>query len=66
MSSVSQKDFDPKGQYAKVIDAVKQAGSQDVGVFRVQHGSTRAEYYVVSLDTKAKKIVGLKAVAVES
>ncbi|KAK7730678.1 hypothetical protein SLS57_001508 [Botryosphaeria dothidea] len=65
-SSVSQKDFDPQGQYAKVIDAVKQAGSQDVNIFRVQHGSTRAEYYVVSLDKKGKRIVGLKAVAVES
>ncbi|EOD50202.1 hypothetical protein GTA08_BOTSDO00334 [Neofusicoccum parvum] len=65
-SSISQKDFDPKNQYAKVIDAVKQAGSQDVSIFRVQHGSTRAEYYVVSLDKKGGKIVGLKAVAVES
>ncbi|KKY16881.1 hypothetical protein UCDDS831_g06714 [Diplodia seriata] len=65
-SSISQDDFDPKGQYAKVLDAVKQAGSQDVAIFRVQHGSTRAEYYVVSLDKKGGKIVGLKAVAIES
>lgn len=49
-----------------MIDAVKQAGSQDVNIFRVQHGSTRAEYYVVSLDKKGKRIVGLKAVAIES
>ncbi|KAB2579654.1 hypothetical protein BFW01_g4768 [Lasiodiplodia theobromae] len=65
-SSLSQNEFDPKGQYAKVLDVVKQAGSQDVAIFRVQHGSTRAELYVVSLDKKGGRIVGLKAVAIES
>lgn len=65
-SSLSQNEFDPKGQYAKVLDVVKQAGSQDVAIFRVQHDSTRAELYVVSLDKKGARIVGLKAVAIES
>ncbi|OJD35899.1 uncharacterized protein BKCO1_140002 [Diplodia corticola] len=65
-SSISQSEFDPKGHYAKVLNAVKQAGSHDVAIFRVQHGSTRAEYYVVSLDKKGGRIVGLKAVAIES
>ncbi|OCK85716.1 hypothetical protein K432DRAFT_286185 [Lepidopterella palustris CBS 459.81] len=66
VSSISQTEFDPKGQYKSIIDAVKRAGSDDVRIFRVEHGSTRAEYYVVSLDTKEGRIVGMKALAVES
>ncbi|KAF2808742.1 uncharacterized protein BDZ99DRAFT_477275 [Mytilinidion resinicola] len=66
VSSVSEKEFDPEGQYKSVLDAVKKAGSGEVGVFRVEHGSTRAEYYVVSVDTKEGRLVGLKALAVES
>jgi len=45
---------------------VKEAGGGEVKIFRVQHGKTRAEYYVVSFDSKSSKIVGLKAKAVES
>ena len=63
---VSEKEFDPQGQYKKVIDAVKKAGSGKVSVFKVEHGSTRSEYYVVSVDSKEGKVVGLKALAVES
>ena len=66
VSTISQKDFDPRGQYTKLVEAVKQAGSNDLGFFRAEHGSTRVEYYIVSLDRNAGKIVGLKAVAVES
>ena len=66
VSSRDEKEFDPQGQYKKIVDAVKKAGSKDVSIFRVEHGSTRAEYYVVSLDKKGGRIVGLKALAVES
>ncbi|ORY18790.1 hypothetical protein BCR34DRAFT_473127 [Clohesyomyces aquaticus] len=66
VSSVGAKEFDPKGQYKKVVDAVKEAGNGDMKVFRVEHGSTRAEYYVVSVDEESKRLVGLKALAVES
>ncbi|KAF2497614.1 hypothetical protein BU16DRAFT_525257 [Lophium mytilinum] len=66
VESVGEKEFDPKGQYKSVLDAVKKAGSGEVGVFRVEHGSTRAEYYVVSVDAKEGRLVGLKALAVES
>jgi hypothetical protein len=62
--SVSEKDFDPQGQYKKVIEAVKKAGGKDVGFFSVDVDKTRTEYYVVSV-TKGK-VVGLKAVAVQS
>jgi hypothetical protein len=66
VASVSEKDFDPRGQYKNVIDAVKKAGSGKVSVFKVEHGGTRSEYYVVSVDGKEGKVVGLKALAVES
>lgn len=66
VSSMGEKEFDPRGQYKKIVDAVKKAGSKDVSIFRVEHGSTRAEYYVVSLDKKGGRIVGLKALAIES
>jgi len=66
ISAISETEFDPQGRYKKIVDAVKEAGSKDVNIFRVEHGSTRAEYYVVSLDKKGGRIVGLKALAVES
>ncbi|KAF2460305.1 hypothetical protein BDY21DRAFT_334977 [Lineolata rhizophorae] len=66
VETISAKDFDPQGQYGNVVAAVKEAGSSEVGFFRVPHGSTRAEYYVVSLDKKGKRLVGMKALAVET
>lgn len=65
-SSISQKQFDPQGQYKKVIDAVKKAGSGQLGFFQVELDGTRVEYFVVSPDKKEKRLVGMKAVAVES
>jgi hypothetical protein len=53
-------------QYKKVIDAVKAAGNGDVKVFKVQIDGTRAEYYVVAVDEKDGRLVGLKALSVES
>ena len=66
VSTLSTQDFDPKGQYKEVLQAVEEAGDGKARVFRVHHGSTRAEYYVVGLDKNGKKVVGLKAKAVES
>ncbi|KAF2093206.1 hypothetical protein NA57DRAFT_69298 [Rhizodiscina lignyota] len=66
VTAVKHKDFDPRGEYAKVVDAVKGAGSGDVGFFRVDLGGTRSEYYIVSVDDKGGRIVGLKAKSVES
>jgi hypothetical protein len=65
-SSISQKEFDPQGQYKKVIDAVKKAGGKDVGFFSVEVDGTRTEYFVVSVDAKGGKVVGLKAVSIQS
>jgi hypothetical protein len=55
-----------ESQYKKVVDAVKQAGNGTVKIFRVELEGTRAEYYVVTVDEKEGRIVGLKALAVES
>ncbi|KAF2222456.1 hypothetical protein BDZ85DRAFT_250364 [Elsinoe ampelina] len=61
------KHFDPQGQYKEVIDAVSKSsdGVHVVKVFEVSHGSTRKEYYLVTID-KEGNVVGLKAKAVES
>lgn len=66
VSTLSTQEFDPTGQYEEVLQAVEKAGDGKARVFRVHHGSTRAEYYVVGIDRKGKKVVGLKAKAVES
>ncbi|KAK7546301.1 hypothetical protein IWX49DRAFT_115311 [Phyllosticta citricarpa] len=67
VATISQSDFDPRGQYTNVVQAVKQASGNDlVGFYRAQHGSTRVEYWVVGVDGSSKTVVGLKAIAVES
>ncbi|KAI4612761.1 uncharacterized protein J4E87_010161 [Alternaria ethzedia] len=55
-----------ESQYKKIIDAVKAAGNGTVNVYRVELSGTRAEYYVVGVDKAEGRIVGLKALAVES
>jgi hypothetical protein len=55
-----------ESQYKKVIDAVKQAGNGTVKIFRVELEGARAEYYAITVDEKEGRIVGLKALAVES
>ncbi|KAF1851861.1 uncharacterized protein K460DRAFT_272663 [Cucurbitaria berberidis CBS 394.84] len=64
VEEVKQKSFE--SQYKTVIDAVKKAGNGQVKIFRVELSSTRAEYYVVTADEKEGRIVGLKALSVES
>ena len=66
ISTLSPKEFDPHGHYKEVLEAVERSGDGKVKVFRVGHATTRAEYYVVTQDQKGKRIVGLKAKAVES
>ena len=60
------QEFDPRGQYKDVLEAVREAGDGKARIYRVDHGKTRAEYYIVGFDVKGKKVVGLKAMAVES
>jgi hypothetical protein len=62
-------DWDTTGQYKEIIDAVREAGAgNDVRVYRVGRGDVRAEYWVVTTEGKGKgaKLVGVKALAVES
>lgn len=63
---MSPKEFDPHGQYQAVLEAVERSGGGMLRIFRVDHGKSRAEYYVVGHDQEGKKIVGLKAKSVES
>jgi len=65
-SRVDAETVDPRGQYKSVVDAVKKAGSGDVGFYEVALDATRTEYFVVSVDAKGKRLVGLKALAVQS
>jgi len=53
-------------QYKKVLDAVKSAGDGKVKVFRVRIDGTRSEYWVVGVDGEERRVVGLKALGVES
>jgi hypothetical protein len=63
VESVEEKDF---GQYKEVVEAVKKAGNGQVQIFCVDLSGTRKEYYVVSVDKEEGRVVGLKALAVES
>ncbi|KAL8710551.1 MAG: hypothetical protein Q9225_007273 [Loekoesia sp. 1 TL-2023] len=66
VSTMSTKEFDPRGQYKDVLQAVEQAGDGKSRIFHVAHGRTRAEYYVVGPDREKGRVVGMKAWAVES
>jgi len=62
-------DWDTRGQYNNIVDAVTRAGKgNDVKVYRVPRESVKVEYWVVTTEGKGKgaKLVGAKALAVES
>ncbi|KAI0124476.1 hypothetical protein F4776DRAFT_629902 [Hypoxylon sp. NC0597] len=62
-------DWDPQGQYKSILDAVQKVGKgNDVRVYRVSKGGTKAEYWVVTTEGKGAnaKLVGAKALAIES
>ncbi|KAF8252300.1 hypothetical protein K440DRAFT_594668 [Wilcoxina mikolae CBS 423.85] len=61
-------DWDRRDTYKDVKDAVSAAcgeGAADLKVYRIGDG-VRATYYVVSLDEKSGKVVGVRVKAVES
>ena len=66
VSTLSTKEFDPKGQYKDVVEAVEKAGDGKAGVFRVEEGGSRVQYWVLGLDRSEVKVVGFRAKAVES
>jgi hypothetical protein len=62
-------DWDSSGQYEEIIQAVTQAGKgNDVRVYRIARGDTRAEYWVLTTEGQGKHalLVGAKALAIES
>ncbi|KAL2260420.1 hypothetical protein VTK26DRAFT_5575 [Humicola hyalothermophila] len=62
-------DWDPSGQYGELVNAVRKAGQgNDVRVYRVARGGVRVEYWLVTTEGRGKeaKLVGVKALAVES
>ncbi|KAL8754741.1 MAG: hypothetical protein Q9199_004137 [Rusavskia elegans] len=66
IGSMTPNEFDPRGQYEEVLQAVGNAGDGKSRIYRVSHGKTRMEYYVVGLDKGKGRVVGMKAKAVES
>lgn len=49
-----------------MVEAVKGAGNGQVKVFKVGIDGTRSEVWVVAVDEEEGRIVGLKALSVES
>lgn len=66
IEELSFQEFDPRDEYAEIIDRVKKAGSgkKDPRIFRLELGSTRVEYYIITLGES--KLVGVYTKAVES
>ncbi|KAI5800067.1 hypothetical protein EDC01DRAFT_777190 [Geopyxis carbonaria] len=58
-------DWDPRGKYKDVTDAVAKAGNGAVNVYYLQSG-TSIKYWVLSVDQKAGKLVGVVVMAYES
>jgi hypothetical protein len=58
-------DWDTRGKYTKVLDAVRDASKgNDVRVYQVTKDHSRVEYWLVS--RAGDRIVGAKALSVES
>lgn len=66
VSAEDEAAFDPRHAYRPLLDAVRRAGDGGLAVFRLHHSATRAEYFLLSLDRPARRLVGLSALAVES
>jgi hypothetical protein len=66
VKKIGEKAFDPRGAYSTVIKAVKSAGDGSVAYFKAEVDATRTEYFVVSVDAGSKRLVGVKALAVET
>ncbi len=49
-----------------MLQAVEKAGDGRARIYRLDQGRSRAEYYIVGFDQKGKRVVGMKAKAVES
>jgi len=60
-------EWDREGQYKDVVDATREAcKGADVRVYRVPIGGPRIEYWVVGLEKVEGRLVGVKALGIES
>ncbi|KAJ6100158.1 hypothetical protein N7467_001693 [Penicillium canescens] len=76
IESLPLTSFDPKDQYPEVLGAVRAAAAEnnpdatqeavELKVYRIEITTTRIEYWILALHAPEKKIVGLRAKAVES
>lgn len=65
VSIMDPMDWDAKGQYTKLIEAVRAASKgNDVRVYKVTRDATRAEYWVIT--AIEGRILGVKTLAIES
>ena len=62
----SAAEFDPRNQYERILSLVKETGNGRAVIFKIQESNTRVIYYIVSLDETGGRLVGLKAMAIES
>lgn len=62
------EEFDPRGEYGEVVEKTREAieGAGDVKIFTVEAGRSRVVYFVVGLDGERRRLVGVRAVSVES
>jgi hypothetical protein len=64
---LSVEEWDRRGSYKDVVEGVRKAcEGAEVRVYRVELGGTRVEYWVVGVREKEGRLVGVKALAVES
>lgn len=67
ITTMSVEDWNKTGGYTQVVDAVKQAANgEKVMVYVVPRTEVKTEYWVVAMDKKEKRLVGAKALGVES
>lgn len=67
ITTMSVKDWNKTGEYTKVVDAIMQAaGGEEVKVYVVPRTEVKTEYWVVAVDKKENRLVGVKALGVES
>lgn len=53
-------------EYKEVVDTIRKAGQGEVKAFRVQLDTRRAEYFFVTLDSEHGRLIGLKALSIET
>ncbi|KAI9681378.1 MAG: hypothetical protein M1817_002661 [Caeruleum heppii] len=67
VSSLTVDQWDPKSEYKDIVQAIEEASAAEhVRIYRIEHSKTKLEYFIVALDQKSSKIVGLRTRAVET